>query len=79
MKFLKMPKPIIFDTKISDISKEVLLELYKIMLKIRKVQLKIEELYHHLGVILREPFASCHSEPKAKNLTLRAGSATEES
>ncbi len=46
MKFFEMPKPIIFDTKISDISKEVLLELYKIMLKIRKVQLKIAERYH---------------------------------
>ena len=46
MEFLKMPKPIIFDTKISDIPKEIPSELYKIMLKIRKVQLKIDELYH---------------------------------
>jgi len=41
-----MPKPLIFDTKISDIPKEVLRELYRMMLKIRKVELKISELYH---------------------------------
>ena len=34
-----------FNTDINDISKEVLLELYRKMLKIRKVELKIEELY----------------------------------
>jgi len=46
VKSLKMPKPIIFDTKISDISQEVLRELYRMMLTIRKVELKIGELYH---------------------------------
>jgi len=46
MKSLKMPKPLIFDTKISDIPKEVLRGLYRMMLKIRKVELKINELYH---------------------------------
>ena len=46
MKFLKVPKPIIFDTKISDIPKEVLRELYRMMLKIQKVELKIAELYN---------------------------------
>ena len=35
-----------FDTNTNDISKEVLLELYKTMLKIRKVELKVDELYH---------------------------------
>jgi len=46
MKFSKMPKSIIFNTKINDISNEVLRELYRMMLKIRKVELKINELYH---------------------------------
>lgn len=34
------------DYNINDISNEVLLELYRMMLKIRRVELKIEELYH---------------------------------
>jgi TPP-dependent pyruvate/acetoin dehydrogenase alpha subunit len=41
----KAPKPIVFDTK-NDIPKVVLRELYCIMLKIQKVELKIDELYH---------------------------------
>jgi len=43
---MKTPGPIVFDSKVSDISKEALLELYHTMLRIRKVQLKIAELYH---------------------------------
>jgi len=43
MKSSRMPQSIKFD--ISDISGETLLELYRMMLKIRKVELKIEELY----------------------------------
>jgi len=46
MKFSKVPKLVIYDTKISDIPKEVLRELYRMMLKIQKVELKIDELYH---------------------------------
>lgn len=46
MKFSKAPKPIIFDTKISGISMEVLRELYGTMLRIQKVELKIAQLYH---------------------------------
>ncbi len=46
MKSLKVSKPIIFDTKVRDIPKEVLRELYRMMLKIQKVELKINELYH---------------------------------
>jgi len=46
MKFLKVPKPIIFNTKISDIPKKDLWELYIMMSKIQKVELKIAELYH---------------------------------
>ena len=46
MKFSKVPKLVIYDTKISDIPKEVLRELYRMMLKIQKVELKINELYH---------------------------------
>ncbi|MBA7645768.1 Acetoin:2,6-dichlorophenolindophenol oxidoreductase subunit alpha [subsurface metagenome] len=46
MKSVRIPKPIIYDIKGGDISKEVLRELYRMMLKIRKVQLKISELYH---------------------------------
>ena len=46
MKFSKVAKPIIFDTKISDIPLEVLRELYRVMLKIQRVELKIDELYH---------------------------------
>jgi len=41
---MKVPQTIMFNT--NDISKEVLLELYKTMLKIRKVELKVDELYH---------------------------------
>jgi len=43
---LKAPKPIIFDTKIGDIPNEVLRELYRMMLKIQKVELQVDELYH---------------------------------
>ena len=46
MKPLKVSKPIIFDTKVRDIPKEVLRELYRTMLKIQKVELKVAELYH---------------------------------
>ncbi len=46
MKFSKVPKLVIYDTKISDIPKEVLQELYRMMLKIQRVELKINELYH---------------------------------
>ena len=46
MKLAKAPKPIIFDAKISDIPNEVLRELYRMMLKIQKVELKVDELYH---------------------------------
>jgi len=49
--------PLVFDTNISDIPKEVLLELYRTMLKVRKVQLKIEELYH--GDEMRTPVHLC--------------------
>ena len=43
---LKAPEPIIYDNKIGDIPKEVLQELYRMMLKIQKVELKVAELYH---------------------------------
>ncbi|MFC1965991.1 thiamine pyrophosphate-dependent dehydrogenase E1 component subunit alpha [Chloroflexota bacterium] len=46
MRSSKTSKPIAFDTKISDISEEVLRNLYRVMLKIQKVELKIDELYH---------------------------------
>ncbi len=46
MKSLKVPKPIIFDTKVRDIPREVLQKLYIMMLKIQKVEMKIDELYH---------------------------------
>lgn len=46
MDFSKVFRPVVFDPNISDISREVLLNLYRTMLKIRKVELKIEELYH---------------------------------
>ena len=46
MGLIEVPKPINFGNKINDIPKEVLRELYAIMLKIQKVQLKIAELYH---------------------------------
>ena len=42
----RVTKPITFDTKIGDIPKETLRELYRMMLKIQKVELKIAELYH---------------------------------
>ncbi len=46
MKSTRAMKPIVFDTKINDISKKVLQELYLVMLRIQKVELKIDELYH---------------------------------
>ncbi|MFC1984902.1 thiamine pyrophosphate-dependent dehydrogenase E1 component subunit alpha [Chloroflexota bacterium] len=46
MKSSKVPKTVTYDTNVSDISKEVLKELYRVMLKIQKVELKIDELYH---------------------------------
>jgi len=46
VKFSKVPKSVKYDTKIKDISKEVLQELYRIMLKIQKVESKVAELYH---------------------------------
>lgn len=39
-------KPIAFDTKLDDIPKKVLQELYRAMLRIQSVELKIDELYH---------------------------------
>jgi len=46
MKSSKAFQPPKFDTNTTDIPNEVLRELYRTMLKIRKVQIKIEELYH---------------------------------
>jgi pyruvate dehydrogenase E1 component alpha subunit len=46
MRLSKTPKLINFDTKISDIPKEVLRELYRTMLRIQKVELKVADLYH---------------------------------
>jgi len=45
MKPPKIHQPIVFDSGTSDIAKEDLRLLYRLMLKIRKVQLKIVELY----------------------------------
>jgi len=45
MKFSEVSRPAMFDTDINDIPNEILTELYRMMLKIRKVELKIEELY----------------------------------
>jgi len=42
----KVPNPIIFDTDIGDIPREILRGLYVTMLKIQKVELKVAELYH---------------------------------
>ena len=44
---LKKPEPIKFDTRVASISREVLGELYRVMLRIQKVELKVAELYHH--------------------------------
>ena len=46
MKPAASPKPVVFDTRLKDISREVLRELYRVMLKIQKVELKIAEHYH---------------------------------
>ena len=46
MKSSEAFRPIVFTTDLKDIPNEVLLELYRMTLKIRKVQLKIDELYH---------------------------------
>ena len=46
MKFSKVAKPTISYTKISGIPKKTLRELYRVMLEIQKVELKIDELYH---------------------------------
>jgi len=43
---LKAPKSIIFATKVVDISPEILRKLYQTMLKIQKVELKVDELYY---------------------------------
>ena len=43
---LKKSEPIKFDTKVTDIPREVLGELYRVMLRIQKVELKVAELYH---------------------------------
>jgi len=43
---LNIPEPLVFDSNTEDISREVLQELYRMMLKIQKVELKIAELYH---------------------------------
>lgn len=45
MKSSEIQRPIVFDSSISDISKEELRSLYRTMFRIRKVQLKIAELY----------------------------------
>ena len=42
---IKMAKAIIYNTKDSSISKTVLRELYSMMLKIQRIELKIDELY----------------------------------
>ena len=46
MKSSKITKPIIFDTQLSDISREVLQELYRVMLRIQKVELEVDRRYH---------------------------------
>ncbi len=46
MKSMKALKPITYDTEIGDIPKGVLRELYRMMLRIQKVELKVAELYH---------------------------------
>lgn len=46
MRASKATRPIDFDTKLSDIPREVQRELYRVMLRIQKVELKIDELYH---------------------------------
>ncbi len=45
VKLIKVPGPINFGTRINDIPREVLRELYSVMLKIQTVELKIAELY----------------------------------
>ena len=42
----KITKPLVFGTKIDDVPKNVLKELYWSMLRIQMVELKIDELYH---------------------------------
>jgi D,D-heptose 1,7-bisphosphate phosphatase len=46
MKRSKMPGPIVYDTSLGDIPSQVLKELYRTMLRIQKVELKVDELYH---------------------------------
>ncbi|MBI2852141.1 MAG: thiamine pyrophosphate-dependent dehydrogenase E1 component subunit alpha [Chloroflexi bacterium] len=43
---MKSTRPIVFDTRIDDIPVRVLSELYLAMLRIQKVELKIDDLYH---------------------------------
>lgn len=38
--------PLAFDTELKDIPRKVLRDLYRVMLRIQKVELKIDELYH---------------------------------
>lgn len=46
MKLNKPASSLVFDTKLKDISPKVLQDLYRVMLRIQKVELKIDELYH---------------------------------
>ncbi|MBI2847902.1 MAG: thiamine pyrophosphate-dependent dehydrogenase E1 component subunit alpha, partial [Chloroflexi bacterium] len=46
MKTTRAGKSIAFDTRTDDISKETLRSLYREMLRIQKVELKVDELYH---------------------------------
>ena len=46
MKFSKVSKPVIYDSEINDIPKEVLEKLYTTMLKIQKVELKVAAPYN---------------------------------
>jgi len=46
VKSARTPKPIVYDTRVSNIPPAVLRELYLMMLRIQKVELKVAELYH---------------------------------
>ncbi|MDO8578818.1 MAG: thiamine pyrophosphate-dependent dehydrogenase E1 component subunit alpha [Dehalococcoidales bacterium] len=44
---LNLPaSPLVYDTELKDIPKKVLRDLYRVMLRIQKVELKVDELYH---------------------------------
>ena len=38
--------PLVYDTELKDIPRKVLRDLYRVMLRIQKVELKVDELYH---------------------------------